>query len=108
MIGGHDDPGPRLLADLHRREGDVAQASHADLGEGEAGIVPAVHLHPRIDDPGTPRELVAAHAEERRVLFQPVGDLGGELVHPEIGHEIGHSAVHARISPLPSSARSPL
>jgi hypothetical protein len=90
--------------DLERSDRDVAQPTHTDLREGQTGLEPSVDLDTGIDDPGTAGKPMRPDPKPIGSIGHSVGDLSRGFVHSKSGH----LAVHSRISPLASSARSPL
>ena len=107
MIGPDGHAGPRLA----RRSGPartsmLPEPAHADLRRAQA---PRRSLRRTSTPASITRapfgERVGLHPQQRRMLVHAVRDLRGELVHAEASVTY---AVHTRISPLPSSARSPL
>ena len=104
MVGPDRDPRPRLAAELDRSVADRAETAHADLRQGQPGVEPAVRLDPGVDDARAVCEGSRAHTYGARMLLQAVRDLRGGGVQIRWRQ----SRVHARISPAPSSAKSPL
>ena len=61
----------------------VAEPAHADLGQCESGLDPAIGLHAGIDYPCSARESEGLHPKEVRLIRHAVGDFARGLVHPE-------------------------
>src|SRR4029077_17288754 len=104
MVGPDADAGPGLSPELERYVAHGAEAAHADLRESEPRLKPAVDFDCRIDHPRTVVQPARSDAQLACVFFHGVRDLRGRRVQVRWRQ----SRVHARISPAPSSARSPL
>ena len=60
MVGPHLHAGPRLAADRERRERDVPEAAHAQLGERRSRGEAAGHVDAGVDDRAPPASVCTA------------------------------------------------
>ncbi len=97
-------PGQDSFPIDHRPERNIAQPAHADLGERETGIVAAGHMHAAVDDAGAVREGVHLATQQVGMFSHAIRDVARKFTHAKRLH----AGLHARISPLPVSAKSPL
>src|SRR5438552_3138633 len=102
----HPDTGPRLAANRNRRVCDIREPARADLGQRAPGAEAARGVDTSVDDARAPGKLPHGYPQRRGVLRHRVGDLPRPFIEAQLSRS-AHSPAHCRISPLPSSARSP-
>ncbi len=86
MIGPDLDAGPRFTINRERRQRDVTEAAHAELGQDAARSEAARHVDTGVDDARTAREGGRRDPQLARARGAPIGELPGPLVHAEVGH----------------------
>src|SRR4029077_10399186 len=105
MIRPHPHTGPHVGSDRGWHVVDVAETPQADLCDHEPSAVAAERVDARVDHACSAGQRVHADTQHvgigRHVLRNPPG----ALVQAQAGAT--HSPPHWRISPLPSSAKSP-
>jgi len=72
-----------LLSDLNRSAADVAQSTHADLGQGDSGLDPSWRVYASVYDSGTACKTVAVDSQELGLISHGIGDFPGSFVHAQ-------------------------
>ena len=85
MIGPDDHAGVRLVSNLNRSASQIAQPSHADLGQIQPGLDAAVDFNPGIDHPGPAGKSVGLDPKDVGLIRHVVSDLARGLVHRRYG-----------------------
>jgi hypothetical protein len=83
MVGPDDQSGVGLITDSEWSAADVAQPTHADLGQGEPRLDPPIRLYSCVDYPGATWESKGPDSKKVRLIRHAVGDFACGLIHPE-------------------------